>query len=297
MSEDHAFHRIVAGIDAFVEAENAINVALDLAERFGAEIELVHAVKPPHHLWPEPSPDDVAEARRTIVTKLEARLAGARLDFALEPHHLVVELRRHAAELILERAAVPGTDLIVLGRHRRRGLLDIGSTLRAVLSNAPCPVWVQSGPVRQVERILVPVDLSEESLAALRMAVAWARRFEARIHVLNCFQLPDFAAGAGYPVPGPTYVIDQVRADAEKQLEEVMADLDWGGVEHETFFVDGDPAQRILEHQDTVDLVMMGSHGRTGLSAAVLGNVADTVMRDGHVPVLAFRDAERKWLV
>ncbi|MCB9898476.1 MAG: universal stress protein [Planctomycetes bacterium] len=293
-SSDHP-HRIVVGIDAHGQAESAINVALDLTERFGATLELVHGVEPAHHLLPDLEPHDVAAARAAIETGLAASLSGARITAALEKHALVVEKSRHPAELVLRRAAE--ADLVVLGRHRRRGLLDLGSTARAVLSGARCPVWMQSGPVRVIRRILVPVDLSTESLAALRMARAWAGAFDAHLHVLHCFQAPELYPGDGHPMVGPTYVIDQIEHDARAEFEKVMAEQPWSGVSHTLEFVEDHPVHRILALQDSVDLVMMGSHGRTGLAAALLGNVAYSVIRDGHVPVLALRDPTRSWLI
>ena len=76
-----------------------------------------------------------------------------------------------------------------------------------------------------------------------------------------------------------------------------MEAQDFLGVEHSIEFVEDHPVHRVLAEQDSVDLVVMGSHGRTGLSAALLGNVAYSVIRDGHVPVVALRDPEREWLL
>lgn len=297
MSTVHPVRRILVGLDAAGYSDNALNVAIDLAERFDAVLDLVHGVRPPHPLWPDLTPHDVEGARKALVTRLEATVGGARLDLTTEPHRLVVESTQHPAELLVNRAREPGADLLVVGRHRRRGLFDFGSTLRAVCATAPCPVWVQAGPVRVVRRILVPVDLSEESLQALRLACAWARLFEARVHVVHCFQEPELAAGHGYPVAGPTYVVDQLAEDARKDFETQMAAFDWQGTPHDLEFVEDDPAHCVLDHQDRVDLVMMGSHGRTGLSAALMGNVALAVLRDGHVPVVVLRHPERQWLL
>ena len=58
----------------------------------------------------------------------------------------------HPAQVLLERAAVPDTSLLVIGAHRRRGLLDLRSTAHLLMSRAECPVWVQEGPVREVRR-------------------------------------------------------------------------------------------------------------------------------------------------
>jgi nucleotide-binding universal stress UspA family protein len=241
--------------------------------------------------------EDLQRARDAIRTRLSASLSGARLDAGGELEAFVVAAARHPAQLVLERAAVEEANLIVLGRHRRHGILGLGSTARGVLAGAPCPVWVQAGPVRVVRRILVPVDLSEESLAALGTACTWGERFGAEIIVLHCFQTPELFAGHGYPVPGPPYVVEQLGNDAKSEFEKVMEGVDWKGVPHETRFVEDHPAHQILALQDDVDLVMMGSHGRTGLSGALLGNIALSVIRDGHVPVLALRDPERKWIL
>lgn len=289
--------RILVGIDTHGRSENAINAALDLVEHFGASLQLVHAVQPAHHLLPDLEPHDVAAAKRAVETMLAASLSGARIAAALERHELVVESTRHPAELILRRAEQTGADLIVLGRHRRRGLLDLGSTARAVLSGARCPVWMQSGPVRVMRRFLVPVDLSPESMAALSLACSWAREFDGELIVLHCFVAPDlYAAGDGHPMVGPTYVVDQIRDEARAVFQKAMDEHDWQGITPRLQFVEDHPVQRILSMQDAVDLVIMGSHGRTGLSAALLGNVAHEVLRDGHVPVLAVRDPGRAWL-
>ena len=149
MSTAKSLHRVVVGVDSVPRSDAPLNVAIDMARRFDAEIEIVHGVKPPHHLWPDLSPHDVDEARKAIQTRLEASLSGARLDFVNKPHHLVVKLTSHPAQLLLERITHPDADLLVVGRHRRHGVLDFGGTLRAVLASAQCPVWVQSGPVRR----------------------------------------------------------------------------------------------------------------------------------------------------
>ena len=298
MASDAQLRRIIIGVDPLGRWENALNVGLDLAQRFGAGVEIVHGVRPPHHLRPELTPQDVEAARLAITTRLEASLAGARMESGPQSEReLVVEATRHPAQLLLDRARTPDADLLVLGRHRQRGLFDFGSTLRAVLSGANCPVWVQAGPVRVVRRILVPVDLSQESLAALRHACAWARALDAKLHVVHCFQQPELLADAGHPVTGPTYVLDHLREDAEAEFAAVLAGFDFLGAEYTSEFVEEEPASCILDHQDEVDLVMMGSHGRTGFSAALLGNVTLSVLRSGHVPVVVMRHPEREWVL
>jgi nucleotide-binding universal stress UspA family protein len=285
--------RIVVGVDATGSSENAVSVAIDLAQRFHASIELVHAVEP-HAFRSSVSEDEIEAARRAVRLKLEASLPGALLACVGEEHHLVVRAG-HAAQVLLERTAVEDTGLVVLGAHRRRGLLDLRKTAHVLMSRAECPVWIQEGPVREIHRILVPVDLSDESLRALHSGCVWASVFGARVIALHCFVPPELFYGHGQP--GPTYVIDTLRDDTRDEFEKAMSGHDWHGVEHDVVFVEANPATQILEMQDDVDLVMMGTHGRTGLAGVILGNVANRVLREAHLPVVTMRHAGREWLV
>jgi nucleotide-binding universal stress UspA family protein len=296
MSASEQPRRIVVGVDATGSADNAICVAIDLAHRFDASIEMVHAVEPAHHLGRETGPADLGAAQQAVRTRLGASLPGALLPYVSEEHHLVVEAG-HPTQVLLERAAVEGTGLLILGAHRRHGLLDLRSTAHAVLGHAECPVWIHAGPVPEVRRILVPVDLSDESLRALDAARAWAGGWGATIVALHCFLSPELFYGHGYPVPGPTYVVDKLRDDARKEFEQRMKAVSWGDVPHETVFLEASPAEQILKMQDDVDLVMMGTHGRTGLSRVILGSVARTIIGEAQVPVITMRAPEREWLI
>jgi nucleotide-binding universal stress UspA family protein len=284
--------RILVGLAPSEQAETALNAAIDLADATDAELRLVYGVDAPR--------DDeqaVVHARQALEVQLDAHMSGARLPPGFAETGLIVECTRHPAQLLLEQARHWDADLLVLGRHRPRGWLHFGNTMRGVLSDAPCPVWVQSGPVRPLRHILVPVDLSEESLAALGLACAWAKAHDAHVSALHCFAPPELFPRGDEVGPGPTYVLEGMARDARAQFEHAMAAHDFGGVEHALLFVEEEPVSRILAMQKDVDLVMMGTHGRTGLSAALLGNVADAVLRAGEVPVVALRHPERSWLL
>jgi nucleotide-binding universal stress UspA family protein len=288
--------RILVGVDAHGHAEKALNVAIGLAVRFDAELQLVHGVRA-FDGFARAAPDAVEVARHAILLGMEASLSGAQLPAEFCDQHLTIEVVKHPAELILRQARESGTDLIVLGRHQKHGLLHFDDNVRAVLSQAQCPVWVQAGPMRETRRILVPVDLSEDSLSALRSAVNWGLIHSARLLVLHCFTSPEPFTDEGWATPGPTYIVEDLRKSAASEFSVAMDSFEWSGVEHELVFVEDEPVPRILRLQDSVDLVMMGTHGHTGFSGALLGHVADLVIRHGHVPVVALRHPEREWLV
>jgi len=288
--------RIVVGVNTDGSTDNAVSVAIDLAQRFHADFEMVHAVPSAARHAADVAERELDAARHAVRVHLQASLPGATMPYLAEEHRLIVRAGNQG-QVLLERAAQPGAGLIVLGAHRRHGLLDLRSTAQYVLSRAPCPVWVQEGVVRPVKRILVPVDLSDESLAALQRACTWAQAFGAEVTVLSCFETPEFSYSPDSPSPGPTYVIDRLRGDMRTQFEQSMAAFAWGGVAHHTHFEESDPVSAIIAQQDKVDLIMLGTHGRTGLSALLLGSVASSVVRQAHVPVVTLRADSRRWLM
>ena len=77
----------------------------------------------------------------------------------------------------------------------------------------------------------------------------------------------------------------------------MTAAWDWGGVEHSTAFLDGAAIEGILDRSVGSDLVVIGTHGRTGLSLAVLGGVAHAVLRGSQVPILAVPCPDRVFRV
>jgi nucleotide-binding universal stress UspA family protein len=159
-------------------------------------------------------------------------------------------------------------------------------------------VWVQPGRPRVVRRILAPVDLSKDSLAALATARDLALAFGAKLTVLQAFEMPVLGASFGAETGvGPTYVLDHLVRAERSQFEGEMAAFDWRGVDHETRFEQGSPAQAVLACEGEHDLVVMGTHGRTGLSSALLGSVAHDVLRSSRIPVLALRYPGKTFLI
>lgn len=298
MQEQH-LGSIVVGVDREGRSDDAVRAALGLSSRFDARVALVHAVDIPRPEEMPGIPFDVSVAGAKILAlSREELVKHLSEDVDARAGALLEVVLGHPGRLLLDRAEALAADLIVLGPHEKRGLFDFGSTARLVLSKAPCNVWMQIGEYRPIESILVPVDLSEDSLRALRLAHSLARQLGARITTLHCYQPPDFAYGAsGYPVVEPSYVVEGARDAAKKSYEEEMARFDWADVAHEERFFQGRPTETILEHHAGCDLIAMGSHGRSGVSAAVLGNVAYGVMKKADVPVLAIRHPERRWLL
>jgi nucleotide-binding universal stress UspA family protein len=139
----------------------------------------------------------------------------------------------------------------------------------------------------QVNRILCPVDLSDFSRHALEHALALAKWYEARVtvlYVLGAPHLPPVPAGVLGDVPVlPPIEPHEVAEDVRRFCSTVIpAD------EHTAEIVvkEGNPAKEIVRHAEQADLVVMGTHGRSGFERLFLGSVTEKVLRTTHVPVM-----------
>jgi nucleotide-binding universal stress UspA family protein len=142
------------------------------------------------------------------------------------------------------------------------------------------------------QSILVPVDGSEPSARAVALAVQVAQMTKARIlfaHVINA-DLVILETGAA-PFVDPQPAIDGLKKDGQDALAAATAEAKSAGVSADAEQVEGDPVKSIaaLADKRTCDLIVMGSHGRRGLSRLFLGSVTEGVLRHSHVPVLCVR--------
>lgn len=300
----YAPNHVLVAVDAEGLADHAIRAGLEVANRLGARIELLHAAGSALRNWDafddaravsneEDSTTKAWKAMSAHITPiLKAITAQAKVEDVVRVVH------GPPAKVILDRARELDADVIFLGSHRHKGVLDFGSTVRAVLARAPKAVWVQTTPWERIRTILVPIDLSPDSLRALSHACALANVFGARVHAVNVFQTGGYmmATWPDYPDYGKGYVIADVRRKQLGEFESALAAFDWMGAPHDAEFVDGEPVEKVLELSSACDLIVLGTHGRTGLSAVLLGNVAYSVLKRAAKPVLAIRHPEREFV-
>lgn len=142
--------------------------------------------------------------------------------------------------------------------------------------------------VKLFHKILCPVDFNEASMAALDLAVKIAQQNEAIIYLLHVIVLP-LITGEELPVPLKPYEegsLAELGKIAKERLE--------GKVAHKILtrvIPPGPPATAVIRAEEDlgVDLVVMATHGRTGVSRFFLGSVAERVLRESHCPVLIVR--------
>jgi universal stress protein A len=135
-----------------------------------------------------------------------------------------------------------------------------------------------------IKRILYPTDLSTCSLAAVDYASDLATSCAAALHVIYVDDRRDLVAVAAYSAP--SFVASSPQIELKEQLEAIKPTLN--NMSCQYHYVVGVPADEIcaLAERESVDLIVMSSHGRTGLSRVFLGSVAELVMRKAKCPIL-----------
>jgi universal stress protein A len=135
-------------------------------------------------------------------------------------------------------------------------------------------------------KILCPIDFDDNSSNALERAIEIARHFKAAIFLIHA--VPLVAQYAEVPLPVDLYQ-DEQRAALAKLNE--IAGQQLSGIEHKTAVYSGDVAGSILQAIDQFqpDLLVLATHGRTGLAHLVLGSVAEALVRKASCPVLTIR--------
>jgi nucleotide-binding universal stress UspA family protein len=140
-----------------------------------------------------------------------------------------------------------------------------------------------------IRNILAAVDFSEGSQKAMRLACDLSARYGAALlllhaqHLTMTFMPPDFVVSAGGEAMGKQAIeINDALEALKKQAESL------GAIEVKTGIAPGEPAVEIVQtaRQGGHDLIVMGTHGRSGLRHVLLGSVAERVVRTSHCPVL-----------
>jgi universal stress protein E len=191
-------------------------------------------------------------------------------------------------------------DLVVVGagRHNAFERLVIGSTAKRLVRKCPSAVWVVKGEQQNaVTSILVAVDLSDVSRRALGEAIWLAERAGARLHVLHVVECADIPPELldEKPAKGECGTLREIiDADAHRRLDAFLSDRNESVVPMERHLCWGRSWEEIvaLANRLQVDLVALGSVGRSGLQGILLGNTAEQVLANSDCDVLTVKPAD-----
>jgi universal stress protein E len=306
------FRKILVGVDLTpcrsLEAANLGRVALDtvacahgLARACAADLTFFSAFNLTEDALHQLDPEDRSSVRHTI----EERARGV-LEHLAQPArghgiaaHTKIALGKGWLEII--REVLRGHhDLVLVGTRDQTGFrrMLFGNTAMKLLRRCPCPVWVvkQGMRVEAIKNILVATDLKPTSEQALAAGISLANALHADLHVLHAVEFPLDRLGFTGLTDEKTHQYHQrVRAHAEKQMCEQLqkAECDKLGERcrmhiAENLGIADATIQHFLESHK-VDLLIMGTIGRTGLAGFFIGNTAERLLPEVHCSLLAVK--------
>jgi len=144
------------------------------------------------------------------------------------------------------------------------------------------------------QHILVPVDFSPCSDHAVETAVALALKLDARITLMHAYAVPVYPLPEGFVV-APADTTRELIASSQKGIDAQLARAQaLGATKLETLLVEGAAVSEIhrVAAERGVDLIVMGTHGRSGLKHVLLGSVAEKVIRKAHCAVMTVREPQ-----
>jgi nucleotide-binding universal stress UspA family protein len=144
----------------------------------------------------------------------------------------------------------------------------------------------------EIKNILLPTDFSDKAKIALPFAIDLAKKYGAKLHVIHVFDESAFdPAFFSTSEDTASNYFEKVQAGFQKEIEKIFEGQDYGGVNIITVLSNGNAFVKIIEYAKTnaVDLIVMGTHGRSGLSSIFMGSVTEKVIHKAHCPVLTVR--------
>ena len=240
------------------------------------------------------SPDAIDE----LLERLQAA-AQTRAEETRQAHpglEVIVKVALGSPASVLIEASA-NADLIVVGSRGMggfRGLL-VGSVGVQVASNSTCPaVVVRKEPAPTASTVVVGVDGSELSLAALDFAFAMADRRGWRVLAVHAWEIPAYDVLAA-PSGPPPLDLENFAAGEERAFAESLAGLRerYPSVEVEQRIIKGPSVHAILDASDDAALIVLGTRGRGEFLGAVLGSVSQGVLHRAKVPVAVISAGDR----
>lgn len=283
--------RVVVGIDGSKASARALNWAAAEAARTGHELEIINAIEIPTgaDFYGVQLAGPEATALQSYADELLASAAD-RVKGQFPDLQVSTRSEIGSPTWVLSEASTDAAAIVVGSRGQGAfGRLVLGSVSTQLTTVARCPVFVlgEQDELPTTGPVVVGVDDSHFSIAALQFAIREAAARQVPVRVVSAFRTPALA------VPVEERLILELReseqAEAERvikiALQQARADTELPEVDVEVVALEGAPADVILEQSKDAQLIVVGSHGKGLVRRLVLGSVSRRVLLDADRPV------------
>lgn len=267
---------ILVATDFSESSDRAIEASVLLAKKFKSQIILIHVS----------SDESVSDETRVLIEQsINNKLADIKENISKEDIYVsdVISEKGVAFEKIIQAAQGRNVNLIMVGSGSKdkNDNFKLGTTAEKLIRKNQIPVWVvKNEEVNPVSKILCPVDFSDASKRALLNAITLAEKFNAELSVVNVFE----------PIVSTSVRISQDVEEENKDLKnqrvqefnKFLNEIDFKSLKYEKVLLMGIPYVEIYKSikKQKVDLLIMGTTGKTGLSKLLMGSVTEKVTRE-----------------
>ena len=284
------FEKILIPIDFSKFSKYALHCGIQLAEKCGAEVFVVHILN---------FLANIEQAAKGIAPGVNW-LAAVGKDLkefvaaeAYERQRLDVLANENVYSEILKYARHHNAELIVVGSHGRSDFVNtiLGSTTQRLMRHSPIPVMVvpktrNEGMPMKFQNLLVPIDFSDISIKALRLGIQMAQSWNSILHLIHVVDLDAYSEAqksAGRALPELPETLD-----VSPTINSIVEKAEYKGSSKITTVL-GDPGEEILRYagEHDIDFIVMGSHGRKGLDRILIGSTATAVAKHSPVPIIS----------
>lgn len=282
MREDFDIKKIVLPTDFSETAYVAINHAVDLAKRFGAEIILLHVLERGAYSGII-APDKTTEYEELAAAQEKLQEDAHKLE---QEHGLSISQEVGNGliyEAIVKTTREVGADLVVMGTHGTSGWAEffVGSNAFKVVTQSPCPVLSIQGEATNpnCDNIILPIDRTHETLQKVRYASAMAGKFGSTIHIAALLTSDDA----------------DDRFFLEKRVKQVKDYLDRVEIAHtDTFLTGSNLATMTMNFAESKkgNLIVMMTEQESNLTGFLMGPFAQQIVNHSKVPVLSVAPEE-----
>lgn len=278
--------KILVATDFSERSDRALRRATLLAKQTGAKLWLVHVVD-------DDQPRRIVDAEHAAAVRLVSEQAATLRD--VDGVECTFQVIFGAPFDGISRATQEiSPDLIVVGPHRRQVLRDIfvGTTAERTIRVATRPVlMVNASPAGPYRNVLFATELSEPSGQALAALLSLRLPIAGRLSILHVFDAPALRLAFGHSMgaQGKQDYLREAETEAASALARFLRDFDVGNAARLLRHEETSPANAILDQARTMsaDLIAIGTRGKSALTRALIGSVADAVLRASPVDVIA----------
>jgi nucleotide-binding universal stress UspA family protein len=273
--------RLLLSTDGSEFSEGAVREAIRLAKRCSSKLMAISVIET-NPEFESTAPAMLEKREKEVRAHLEAVVDRAKQEGVA--CGISVYEGEDSYRFIVDEAAKQRSTMIVMGRRGRKGFkrLVMGSTTSWTIGHAFCSVLVVPRAAEVAfKSIVVATDGSKASLAASSEAIGIAKRNGSKLTVLAVVPADiAMATDVDFAAIERDRLADQEMQMAEKNAKAVKESAQQEGVDVHAFVMTGRPADAIIEtaKEQNADLIVVGSHGRTGLNKLLMGSVAERVI-------------------